>query len=218
MIQSRYAKNPVGLNLRILCFQLFKIEQMSWLTVLTVALLSWLSWGGTQSERAIADESIAKAMASVQTAVTKARSDPTRPVYHFRPPAQWMNDPNGTIFHNGFYHLFYQHNPYGDTWGNMHWGHARSRDLVRWEHLPIALWPSKELGEDHCFSGCASLNGDGVPMLFYTSVSGQRPNEQWAAVGDQDLLQWSKSRDNPVLDVGGSGAPVFGKAWREGEG
>jgi beta-fructofuranosidase len=126
-----------------------------------------------------------------------------------------MNDPNGTIFHNGYYHLFYQHNPYGDTWGNMHWGHARSRDLVRWEHLPIALWPSKELGEDHCFSGCAALNGDGIPMLFYTSVSGQRPNQQWAAVGDQDLLLWSKHPDNPVLDVGGSGAPAFGKAWRD---
>jgi hypothetical protein len=80
MIQSSYAKNPAGLNLRILCLQLVKIEQMPWLILLTVAWLSLFSLGGTQSEREIADESIAKAMASVEKTVAKARSDPTRPI------------------------------------------------------------------------------------------------------------------------------------------
>lgn len=163
------------------------------------------------------DAAIKKATESVQAATEKASKDRSRPVYHFRPPAQWMNDPNGTIFHNGYYHVFYQHNPFADTWGHMHWGHARSKDLVHWEHLPIALWPSEDKGEAHVFSGCAAINGDGVPMLFYTSVAGgenKRPNEQWAAVGDADLIKWEKHPKNPILDV--KSIPFeIGPDWRD---
>lgn len=65
--------------------------------------------------------------------------DPSRPRYHFSPPADWLNDPNGTLYVNGEYHLFYQHYPAAIVWGPMHGGHAVSRDLVRWEHLPVAL-------------------------------------------------------------------------------
>src|SRR5580765_20545 len=126
------------------------------------------AWGGSAAG---SGDAIARAMASVAEAAPRAEADPTRPVYHFRPPANWMNDPNGPIYHKGYYHMFYQHNPYGDKWGNMHWGHARSRDLVRWEHLPIALWPSKEAGEEHVFSGCALINDQGQPMIFYTSIA-----------------------------------------------
>jgi beta-fructofuranosidase len=142
-----------------------------------------------------------------------------RPVFHFRPPAQWMNDPNGTFFHDGYYHVFYQHNPYADTWGHMHWGHARSKDLVQWEHLPIALPPSLDLGEEHCFSGCAWVNEAGEPMLFYTSVafgSANRPNEQWAALPlDEELLTWKKYPANPMLSLKTHGGPEFGRDWRD---
>jgi len=167
-----------------------------------------------------ANPSIAQAMASVAAATAKAAADPTRPVYHFRPPAQWMNDPNGTIYHNGYYHVFYQHNPYGDDWGHMHWGHTRSRDLVHWEHLPIALWPSYELGEEHCFSGCAWLTEQGQPLLIYTEVplksNDQRlPNEQWAALGDADWITWQKHPDNPVLSLKTHGGPAFRGEWRD---
>ncbi len=163
---------------------------------------------------------IAKAMASVAAAVAKAESDPHRPRYHFLPPANWMNDPNGTIYHNGYYHLFYQHNPYGDAWDHMHWGHARSRDLAHWEHLPIALWPSHELGESHCFSGCAGLTGDGQPILIYTSVGpGERherqTNNQWAALGDPDWITWQKHPDNPALSLETHGGPAFKGDWRD---
>lgn len=142
---------------------------------------------------------IRKAMESVIGAIPKAEADPERPVYHFRPPAYWNNDPNGTIFYKGWHHLFYQHNPFGAVWGHMHWGHARSQDLVNWEHLPIALWPSVEKGEEHVFSGAAIPGPEGRPRLFYTSI-GQRDPEQWMAIpADDELIAWSKAPDNPML-------------------
>lgn len=167
-----------------------------------------------------ANPAITQAMQSVLAAIPKAAADPTRPVYHFCPPALWMNDPNGTIYHNGYYHVFYQHNPYGDDWGHMHWGHARSQDLVHWEHLPIALAPSLELGEAHIFSGCARVNGQGEPLLFYTSVksgpaAARPPNEQWAAIGDADWITWQKHPANPILALATHGGPPFDREWRD---
>lgn len=163
---------------------------------------------------------IERAMQSVAAAAEQAATDPQRPIYHFHPPAQWMNDPNGTIFHDGYYHVFYQHNPYGDEWGHMHWGHARSTDLVHWEHLPIALWPSHELDEEHCFSGCAVVNGEGQPMLIYTKVAPRTEEdpltaEQWAALGDPDWITWRKHPANPILSLESHGGPPFEPSWRD---
>lgn len=126
-----------------------------------------------------------------------------RCVYHFMPEKNWMNDPNGVIYYKGEYHLFYQYNPYGSEWGNMHWGHAKSKDLVHWKHLPIALYPSKEKGETHCFSGCAVIDC-GKPKIFYTSIGDGDRNpeigaEQWAAVSENDMLTWKKSEENPIM-------------------
>ncbi len=156
---------------------------------------------GAEDDAAIKerDDLLAKAAASVAAAADKVKDDPARPIYHLLPPANWMNDPNGLVFHNGHYHVFYQHNPYGDGWGNMHWGHFRSKDLVDWEHQPIALWPSKSRGEEHVFSGSATKTADGKLMLFYTSI-GKRNPEQWAAVPEgDDLVRWKKHSQNPLL-------------------
>ncbi len=159
---------------------------------------------------------LARAEASVERAIPKAEADPSRPAFHFRPPTLWMNDPNGTIYLDGFHHVFYQHNPYGDSWGHMHWGHARSKDLVRWEHLPIALWPSKAEGEDHVFSGGAAVDGTGNLTLFYTSVGAGRPNEQWAALPiDEAGNAWKKHPDNPLITVDPPGGPTFGDGMRD---
>ena len=119
--------------------------------------------------------------------------DPHRPQYHFLPPSNWMNDPNGLIQWKGQYHLFYQHNPTAAVWGDMHWGHAVSEDLIHWVHLPIALTPTPD-GQDEagCFSGCAVVNGK--PTLVYTATAGKK-NEiqtQCIATSDDDLRTWSK--------------------------
>lgn len=147
-------------------------------------------------------------------------SDPRRPAFHFLPPANWMNDPNGPIFYQGWYHLFYQYNPYGDVWGHCHWGHARSRDLMHWEHLPVALAPLHAAGEEHCFSGCAALDEEGRPIILYTSVpfpdaGGEQRYAQWAAVGDDDLLTWRRHPANPILDLDTYGGPALETDWRD---
>src|SRR2546423_13522026 len=96
--------------------------------------------------------------------------DPHRPHYHFLPPSNWMNDPNGLIHWKGQYHLFYQYNPNGALHGTIHWGHAVSPDLVHWEHLPIALAPTPGgPDKDGIWSGCA-VDNDGIPTIFYTGV------------------------------------------------
>ncbi len=164
----------------------------------------------------VRDSALVAAHQAVAGEVARANDDSSRPVFHFRPPAQWMNDPNGTIWHNGYCHVFYQHNPYGDSWGNMHWGHTRSKDLVHWEHLPISLWPSLNLGEEHVFSGCAWHDSDHHVRLFYTSVGPDRPNEQWTAVArDDDLLEWDKPSSNPLITVTQPDGLVFSDGMRD---
>jgi beta-fructofuranosidase len=153
-----------------------------------------------------ARESILRAMAAVDETVPRAAADPTRPVYHFRPPAGYHNDPNGPIWHKGYYHLFYQFHPFthgAGKGGDIYWGQARSSDLVHWEHLPPAIWPSAERGESVCASGSATINPERRPMVFYTSgdpverLAGTP--EQWAALGDDDLITWRKHPANPIL-------------------
>ncbi len=165
---------------------------------------------------------IQKATRTLKKNIAKAQADPWRPRYHFAPPANWMNDPNGTIFHNGEYHLFYQFNPAKPKWGNLHWGHAKSKNLVDWEHLPIALAPDGFPGELHCWSGCCVIADDGTPTIFYTSMNPRsllisragRYAQQWAATGSPDLETWEKCLSNPILseEIHGKHIP---QQWRD---
>jgi beta-fructofuranosidase len=160
------------------------------------------------------DQGLAKAMEGVRAAIPLAARDPERPVYHFGPPAQWNNDPNGTLFYKGWHHLFYQLNPYGTTGTNQHWGHARSRDLVNWEHLPIAIGPSLDKGERYIYSGGAVLAADGRPRMLYTSIGHPDP-QQWLAIPeDDDLVRWTKFDGNPVLSMAAHGGLTV-EQWRD---
>ncbi len=100
-------------------------------------------------------------------ALCAERRDDYYPQFHLAPAAGWINDPNGLICIDGVYHAFFQHHPYSEHWGPMHWGHATSRDLIRWQHQPIALAPDAAYDQDGCFSGCA-VDDNGVLTLLYT--------------------------------------------------
>jgi beta-fructofuranosidase len=161
------------------------------------------------------DPALDTATQAVLNAIPLAEADPERPIYHFHPPANWTNDPNGTIYYKGWHHLFYQLDPFAARPGNQHWGHARSRDLVNWEHLPIALWPSVDSGEQAIFSGAATIAADGRPRLIYTSISSERQPEQWMAIPkDDELFSWEKYRGNPVLTESAHGAHMISQ-WRD---
>jgi beta-fructofuranosidase len=168
----------------------------------------------SRARGADSDPGLIKAMEAVQKAIPLASADPDRPVYHFHPPANWTNDPNGTLYYKGWHHLFYQLDPFGANPGNQHWGHARSKDLVNWEHLPIAIEPSPEKGERAIFSGGAIIAGDGKPRLIYTSIGHPQP-EQWMAVPqDDDLIYWRKFAGNPVLTSAAHGDLTVNQ-WRD---
>ncbi|WP_260955750.1 glycoside hydrolase family 32 protein [Pseudomonas citri] len=92
--------------------------------------------------------------------------DDYRPHYHLAPPVGWMNDPNGVVYFRGEYHVFYQYHPFDAKWGPMHWGHAKSTDLVHWQHLPIALAPGDDFDRDGCFSGSAVVCGDTLALIY----------------------------------------------------
>ena len=94
-----------------------------------------------------------------------------RPLFHFTPIKNWMNDPNGLCYYKGKYHLFYQHNPENLYWGNMTWGHATSDDLFNWEHLPYAISPDIPEDIDGCFSGSGFVKDDELQTISTTLLS-----------------------------------------------
>ncbi len=146
-----------------------------------------------------------------------------RPELHFTPQAGWMNDPNGLIFADGKYHLFYQHFPNGTKWGPMHWGHATSRDLLHWQHLPVAVFPTED---EYIFSGSAILdekNAAGLapegstkpPMiLFYTSHNPKTGEQCQSIAYSLDYVNFAKYSGNPVIG-NFSTSPSYKKDFRD---
>ena len=160
------------------------------------------------------EQSIKESDKSGQLSTIQKNKEPHRPTFHFTPPEKWMNDPNGMVYYAGEYHLFYQYYPDSTVWGPMHWGHAISKDLVTWEHLPIALYPD-ELG--YMFSGSAVIDWkntsgfgkDGQPPMIaiFThhepkgAASGTSKTFQYQSIAysNDKGRTWTKYAGNPVV-------------------
>lgn len=118
--------------------------------------------------------------------------------YHYRPKKGWINDPNGLVQFKGYYHIFYQHAPHFETpWKeSMHWGHARTKDFLHYEELPVALFPDREYDRDGCWSGTAIVKDD-VLYLFYACVSSG--NQAVGVAKSSDGIHFEKYSGNPVI-------------------
>ncbi|EFW91341.1 sucrose-6-phosphate hydrolase [Haladaptatus paucihalophilus DX253] len=140
-----------------------------------------------------------KAAADLAAMRTAFRGDHDRPRYHFAPPANWLNDPNGLVQWNGTYHAFYQYNPGGPYHNTIHWGHATSDDLLHWEDHPVALTPDLDGPDrDGCWSGC-TVDDDGTARILYTGGRGSRQLPCLATATDDSLDVWAKEPANPVV-------------------
>ena len=133
-------------------------------------------------------------------------ADPLRPQFHLLPQRNWMNDPNGPIFWKGKYHMFFQYNPDAAVWGDMHWAHAVSPDMVHWKHLPVALAPTPGgYDADGCFSGSAAV------FRRHTDDSLYRCEECQGRRGDAARLAAQFSGDADAGDLGSSGLEGLGQ-------
>ena len=155
-----------------------------------------------------------KSTSKSATTATAFDSAQHRPQFHFTPPAKWMNDPNGMVYFKGEYHLFYQHFPDSTVWGPMHWGHAVSKNLIHWEHLPIALYPDKK---GYIFSGSAVVDADNtsgfgkkggespiIAIFTYHDMAKEKANAidvetQGMAYSLDKGRTWTKYADNPII-------------------
>ncbi len=137
--------------------------------------------------------------------------EPLRPLLHFTPPRNFMNDPNGLVFYKGEYHLFYQYNPKGTVWGHMSWGHAVSADMLTWKHLPVAM--TEENGimvfsgsavVDHANSSgfCKTQDGDASCLVAIYTGHGHGKQTQDLAYSNDRGRTWTKYKGNPVIDLG----------------
>ena len=132
-----------------------------------------------------------------------------RPQFHFSSRRGWNNDPNGLVYYRGEYHLFYQHNPYGWDWGNMHWGHAVSADLVHWQELPIAIYPRQF--DDWVFSGSAVV--DGANTAGFKTGREAPLVAAYTSTGRGECIAYSNDRGRTWTDF--SGDPVVRHQGRD---
>lgn len=157
----------------------------------------------TVSIRKVAADAVCWEHIQLTDTFDTSNTDYYRPVYHHTPLYGWMNDPNGMVYKDGEYHLYFQYNPYGSKWGNMHWGHSVSTDLIHWNHLKPAI-ARDTLG--HIFSGSTVVDknntagyGDNALIALYTSASDEHGQIQCMAYSTDDGRIYTKYEKNPVL-------------------
>ena len=142
----------------------------------------------------------------IKVDATQYYKEPFRPQFHFSPEKKWMNDPNGMLFHNGTYHLFYQYYPDDIVWGPMHWGHATSKDLIHWQHQKIALFPD-ELG--YIFSGSAVMDTNN------TSGLGTKESPPMIAVFTYHNMEFEKAGKINTQTQGLAYSLDQGETWKK---
>lgn len=166
------------------------------------------TWQGKNPGRGASETGNAELVAAIHTSAEvwspeTLYKEPLRPAFHFAPMRGWSSDPNGLICLAGKYHMFFQHNPYGLRWGNMHWGHAVSTDLVQWKELPIALYPRRE--DDFPFSGSGVIDHENStgwgrsgrpPMIIAFTSTGRG---ECIAYSRDDGVTWKEFDGNPVV-------------------
>ncbi len=167
--------------------------------------LSAQSWKLTSEniDRAIRDDS------------SKIQDDPFRPAFHLTPPAGCMGDPNGGIYYDGWYHIFYGLQPFSSRPGGWYWAHARSRDMLHWENMKTGLTPAFGLGLDHVGSGSTIITGDGQKLAFYAAGLDGSMKFWRAEFTNDDLSEWNHEGRNPVLTLDQPGLPPFDGFWRD---
>jgi sucrose-6-phosphate hydrolase SacC (GH32 family) len=150
---------------------------------------------------------------SAQQLISAAYDQPFRPQYHFSPREHWTNDPNGLVYFEGEYHLFFQYNPFGDEWGHMSWGHAVSTDLLHWQELPVALpeengvmiFTGSTVVDEHNSSGFCTHGKHCLVAIYtgHTPESGSKPalQTQNIAYSNDRGRTWTKYSGNPVLNL-----------------
>lgn len=206
-VRTGAPKHKVALLIDGAVVRQFEIEltaEPEWFADLDVS--AWRGKTATLKVDALFDDdrSLAQvALADARWHAGELHKEPLRPLLHYSPPRGWTNDPNGMVWSQGAYHLFYQHNPYGWAWGNMHWGHAESRDLVHWQDLPIALYP-RQYG-DWVYSGSAVVDADNTSgwksgagdllVAAYTSTG----RGECIAHSEDGGRSWIEFDGNPVL-------------------
>jgi len=140
--------------------------------------------------------------------------DPFRPGFHLTPPAGCMGDPNGGIYYDGWYHIFYGLQPYAFHPGAWFWAHARSKDLLHWEHMPPKLTPAFDLGMDAIGSGSTIISKEGKKLAFY-SQSRKGPIEFWRAEFNNDFSRWKHPDKKPILTLDHQGLSPYDDFWRD---
>ncbi|WP_297583823.1 glycoside hydrolase family 32 protein [uncultured Lactobacillus sp.] len=141
-----------------------------------------------------------KANESLYKKIRNLDQDILRPEFHFTAPYGWLNDPNGLVYYQNYYQLFYQYNPYGTSWNKMYWGHARSKDLLNWQDMPIAMQPDHDYDKSGVFSGSAIKKGDRLYVIYtgHVEEKGHVVETQCIAYTDNGV-DFTKYKNNPVM-------------------
>jgi beta-fructofuranosidase len=175
-----------------------------------------------------------KLQAQADALESKLAADPMRPQFHLLPAKNWMNDPNGPIYFNGQYHMFFQYNPLAAVWGDMSWNHAVSPDMLHWMHLPVAMTPTPDSPDSFgCFSGSAIHAGDRVYFVYTGTKLGPKElatirdgedkiveSQCLAWSDDPKLIKWTKD-PQPIVPTPPPGMKITGfrdpSIWKQGD-